>query len=304
MKGIILAGGTGSRLFPSTLALSKHLLPVYDKPMVFYPLSSLMLAGIREILLISTPRDLPSFQRLLGDGSDWGLSLHYAEQPIPKGLAEAFLIGRSFIGADGCALALGDNVFFGAEFSGRVGRAVRRSAGATIFAYRVRDPQRYGVVTLDDADRAVAIEEKPTQPRSNWADTGIYFYDNQVVDISASICPSDRGELEITDVNKVYLDRGQLAVEKLARGFAWLDTGTPDGLLDAGEFVRTIENRQGLKIACLEEVAWRQGFIDAEAVLRLAHQRYPNSYGDYLRDLVSSAPAERTLSGTDTVADR
>lgn len=285
-KGIILAGGAGTRLHPVTRAISKQLLPVYDKPMVYYPLSVLMLAGIREILLISTPEDIGSFERLFGDGSQWGLSIHYTVQPRPEGLAQAFILGRDFIGRDHVALVLGDNIFYGQGFQGMLQRVAARPSGATVFAYYVRDPQRYGVVELDEYRRPVSLVEKPREPKSNYAVTGLYFYDNQVVDIAANLRPSPRGELEITDVNKTYLERGQLRVETLGRGFAWLDTGTHQSLLQAANFVQTIEERQGLKVACLEEIALMKGFIDVEQFGVLARAQN-NSYGQYLLDLLA-----------------
>jgi len=284
-KGIILAGGTGSRLFPATLGVSKQLLPVYDKPMVYYPLSTLMLAGIRELLLISTPSDLPAFERVLGDGSRFGIRIQYAPQPRPEGLAQAFLIGRDFIAGDGVALVLGDNLFFGHGLVELITQAARHEEGATVFAYPVREAQRYGVVHLDATGRALSIEEKPAQPRSNLAVTGLYFYDRQVVDFAARLQPSARGELEITDINRAYLERNQLRVVQLGRGFAWLDTGTPEALLQASMFVETLQSRQGLNIACLEEIALRQGWIDGSDVERLA-KPMQNAYGDYLRKLV------------------
>lgn len=285
-KGIVLAGGSGSRLYPVTLGVSKQLLPVHDKPMIYYPLSVLMLAGIRDILLISTPEDLPAFRRLLGDGSAFGLALSYAEQPQPDGLAQAFLIGRSFIGADDVCLILGDNLFYGQHFTHHLQAAMRRREGATVFGYRVSDPQRYGVVAFDDCGRAIDIEEKPRQPRSNYAVTGLYFYDNQVLDIARGLRPSARGELEITDINRHYLARGALTVERLGRGFAWLDTGTHEALLEAGHFVSTIEQRQGLKIACLEEIAYHAGWIDAAQVARQAARLAQTGYGQYLLQLL------------------
>jgi glucose-1-phosphate thymidylyltransferase len=286
-KGIILAGGSGTRLYPITLATSKQLLPVYDKPMVYYPLSVLMLAGIRDILLISTPQDIDGFKRLFGNGSQLGISIRYAVQLHPGGLAQAFIIGRKFIGNDSVAMILGDNIFHGQGFSTLLDRAVSRQKGATTFAYHVKDPQRYGVIELDETGRAISIEEKPLRPRSNDAVTGLYFYDNQVIDIAAQLKPSARGELEITDINLAYMEREQLYVERLGRGFAWLDTGTEASLLDASDYVRTIEQRQGLKIACPEEIAFNQGFISASQLEKLGHA-YPNSYGQYLLSLLES----------------
>ncbi|HOM16916.1 MAG TPA: glucose-1-phosphate thymidylyltransferase RfbA, partial [Thermoguttaceae bacterium] len=285
-KGIVLAGGAGTRLHPITRAVSKQLLPVYDKPMVYYPLSTLMLAGIRNILLITTPEDLPAFQRLLGDGAQWGLTIQYAAQPRPEGIAQAFLIGREFIGGDHVALVLGDNIFYGQGFQGMLAQAAARREGATVFAYPVKDPQRYGVVELDATGRPVSIVEKPTQPKSRYAVTGLYFYDHEVVSIAESLRPSARGELEITDVNRTYLERGRLRVERFGRGFAWLDTGTHESLLQAANFIQTIEHRQGWKIACLEEVALRKGFISREQFAALADQYRGSSYGQYLRELL------------------
>jgi len=282
LKGIVLAGGSGSRLHPMTRAVSKQLMPVYSKPMIYYPLSTLMLSGIRQVLMITTPHEQDGFKRLLGDGSEIGLEITYAAQPSPDGLAQAFIIGREFVGADRVALALGDNIFYGAHFSGYLRQASARESGATVFGYQVRDPERYGVVEFDKAGRAVSLEEKPTAPKSSYAVTGLYFYDNQVVDFAAALEPSVRGELEITDVNRMYLDRGTLHVEKLARGIAWLDTGTHDSLMQASNYIHAIEERQGLMVACLEEIAYRMGYITAAEVARLARAMGSSAYGEYL----------------------
>ena len=286
-KGIILAGGSGTRLYPVTMAVSKQLLPIYDKPMIYYPLSTLMLAGIRDILVISTPQDTPRFEQLLGDGSQWGLNLQYKVQPNPDGLAQAFIIGADFIGDDDCALVLGDNIFYGHDLPKLMANAVNQESGSTVFAYHVNDPERYGVVEFDKNGRAISLEEKPIEPKSNYAVTGLYFYDNDVISIAKSLTPSPRGELEITDINRIYLERGKLSVAMMGRGYAWLDTGTHQSLIEASNFIATIEERQGLKVSCPEDIAYRKGFIDAQQIRKLASPLSKNAYGKYLLKMIN-----------------
>lgn len=292
MKGIILAGGSGTRLHPITRGISKQLLPIYDKPMIYYPLSVLMLAGIREILIITTPDDMPHFQRLLGDGSEFGIRLAYAPQPSPDGLAQAFIIGETFLNGEPSCLALGDNIWFGQGFSPKLKKVAARTQGATVFGYQVMDPERFGVVEFDDDFRAISLEEKPVKPRSNWAITGLYFYDSQVVEFARQVKPSSRGELEITSINQRYLEQGELSVELLGRGFAWLDTGTHDSLIEASTFVQTVEKRQGFKIACLEEIAWRNGWLDDDGLRRAAQALQKTGYGQYLLDILHARPRQ------------